>query len=363
MRTKLFSLFLVFMMVPAISMAGNEFTGKHTKQKKIKKEFTVSANDLLKIENSYGNVDLTTWDQNRVVIEVVVTTSGNDEKEVMDRLKEIDVDFYQGNNMVRAVTEIEENSGSWWNKLFDFNSGVSMEINYRVKAPVKNPVDLSNDYGSISVDKLTGNAEISCDYGRLMIGDLLGDKNVLSFDYTQNSNIHYIKNGHIRADYSEFTIEEAGSLDIAADYTEGHIVKVEHLVFNNDYGSIQVDRIRDLEGRGDYLGVKLGQLYRSAEIAMDYGSLSILKLMPGLKTLQISSDYTGIRLGYDPEAAFNFEISTSYGNVDGFDEGFTLNKKHESGGDHFYSGYHLSDKTGANIAIETSYGNITLNEK
>ena len=70
-----------------------ELTGKHTKEKKIKKEFKVSADSNLKLNNSYGNVDITTWDENRVVIEVIIKTNGNDEDKVEKRLEEINVAF------------------------------------------------------------------------------------------------------------------------------------------------------------------------------------------------------------------------------------------------------------------------------
>mgnify|MGYP003655960268 FL=1 len=53
-----------------------DFNGKHTREKTIKKEFNVNANALLKINNSYGNLNITSWNENRVVIEVHIKTNG-----------------------------------------------------------------------------------------------------------------------------------------------------------------------------------------------------------------------------------------------------------------------------------------------
>ena len=72
--------------------------------------------------------------------------------------------------------------------------------------PVKNSVNLSNDYGNIILDRVDGHAKISCDYGRLDLGELRGRNNQLSFDYTSKSEIGYMNSGEIRADYSGFTI-------------------------------------------------------------------------------------------------------------------------------------------------------------
>lgn len=362
MKTILYKALLLFFMVPAVACAEGDLKGKYTKQKKIKKEFSVSAKDLLKIDNSYGNIDIVTWDQNRVEIEVLVKTNGNDEEKVEKKLREIDVIFNQSGGQVSAQTIFEKPSGgSFLSALFGGSSNVSMEINYRIKAPVTNRVDLSNDYGSINLDKLKGDARISCDYGRILIGELHGSNNELSFDYTRNSSIGYIKRAKINADYSEFTIDEAGTLDLVADYTDSKILKVENLSFRNDYGSLKVDRLRNIKGQGDYLGIRLGLVYSTLDINMDYGSLVIDKMMPGLKEMSINSDYTGIKIGYDRNTPFSFEVKTEYGGVKGINNNnFTVNKRNQSGSDNYFEGYHGAENSGGRIKINSSYGSVSF---
>ena len=51
--------------------------GKYTKEKTIKKEYQVNADALLKVNNSYGNLNITSWSENRVLIEVHIKTNGN----------------------------------------------------------------------------------------------------------------------------------------------------------------------------------------------------------------------------------------------------------------------------------------------
>ena len=361
MKTKLYNVLIALLLVPAVSFATPEFKGKYTKEKKVKKEYRVSAQDLLKIDNSYGNIDITTWDQNMVVIEVFIKTNGNDEEKVQKRLDEIDVAFNKTSGGVSAETILHKSDKSWWSNLFGDSNNVNMEINYRVKAPATNNVDLSNDYGSINLDKLKGNAVISCDYGRLLIGELLGSNNVLNFDYTRNSNIGFVKRARINSDYSEFTIDEAGTLEVSADYTDSHILKVENISFNNDYGSIKIEKLKNLKGQGDYLGVKLGLVYGMVNLEMDYGSLAIEKIMPSLKEMDIETDYTSVKIGYDKEAPFSFDINTSYGGVKGVDNnGFTINKRNQSSGDNHYQGHYLSGNAGARLTINSSYGSVSF---
>lgn len=366
MKTTFFKLFVTCLFLPAVVLANPEAPGlgrdgKYTKQKRIKKEFKVSPEDLLNIENSYGNLDITTWDQNRVVFEILIETNGNDEERVQKRLEDIQILFKQNPGEVIAETVLDDSEDSWWSGLFGNNNNVNIKINYIVKAPVTNDMKLSNDYGAINLDKLKGDAAISCDYGRIMIGQLLGDNNILNFDYTQDSHIGFVRKARINADYSEFNLEEAGSVELNADYSESNFQKVENLSFSCDYGSLKAEKVKNLKGKGDYLGVKLGAVYGVVLLEMDYGGLSIEKIMPALRELDLDTEYTSIKLGYDPQAPFSFDIHTAYGDVEGLgEEGFTLNRRHQSGGENHYQGYHLNNSTGGKILVDSSYGSVTF---
>ncbi|MFD1096181.1 hypothetical protein [Salegentibacter chungangensis] len=362
MKTILYKLFFIALLAPGLSFCNNDFNGKHTKQKKISKEYTVAADATLKIDNSYGNIDISTWDQNKVSIEVTIKVNGNDEEKLKKRLDEINVSFNQTSSGVSAKTNFGKENKSWWDELFGGSNNVNMEVNYVVKAPESNNVDLRNDYGGIYIDKLSGNAKISCDYGKIDIGELLGGVNYLNFDYTKNSHIDYVKNAEINADYSEYVIEEAGNLIINADYTSSKVMKAENMKFGCDYGSINVEKVRNLEGNGDYLSTKIGRVFGSLDLKLDYGSASIEKIVESTKSVNIDTDYTGVKIGYDPEQAFSFDLTTSYGSIKGVD-GFEIEKRHESGQKKSFSGYNKSKDNSSKIRINTSYGSISFNQK
>ena len=116
MKTNYFK-FILLLFVSTFSAIAHttdpKLGGRYTKEKKITKEYTVNANALLKINNSYGNVDVITWDQNRITIEVTVKTNGNDEDKVIKKLNDIDVKFQGDATMVSAITEISESNSSW----------------------------------------------------------------------------------------------------------------------------------------------------------------------------------------------------------------------------------------------------------
>ncbi|MCM4158022.1 hypothetical protein DHD80_18680 [Gramella sp. AN32] len=338
---------------------GNDFNGKHTREKKVQKEFSVGAYDNLIIDNSYGNVDIKTWDQNRVTIEVRIKTNGNDEDLVEEKLRDIQIDFNQSSGSVSAKTRFSKDNRSWWKQIFDGSSNINMEINYIVRAPIGNKLDISNDYGGIYIDKTTGNAKINCDYGKIDIGELRGSSNYLNFDYTSKSKIEYITNAEINADYSSYEIGEVGTLIIRADYSDSNIEKVNRLEYNCDYGSISIGKVKELRGNGDYLSTKINRIFTSAEINQDYGSISIEKVIKGTRRIDIETDYAGVKLGYDNEMDFQFDVRTSYGGIDGLNE-LSVKNENNSGTSHSVSGFYGSSSSNGMIKINTSYGSVNF---
>ena len=363
MKTILFKYLTVLLLVsPLFALANNNKPrGKHTKEKTIKKEFSVNSDALLKVNNNYGNLNITSWNENRVVIEVHIKTNGNNEEKVQQKLNEISVDFEASSSMVYAKTRYGEKKNSWgWN--WGKHNNVTMQINYTIKVPIKNSVNLNNDYGNIILDRVDGHAKINCDYGRLEIGELRGRNNQLNFDYTSKSTIGYINSGEIRADYSGFSIEKAGNLNIRADYTNANIGKMKNLDYTSDYGSIEVEEANNVLGNGDYITVKLGKIHGNVTINSDYGSIKINELAADAGDVSIKSDYTGIRIGYNTAYHFNFDITTRYAGVSGKDD-FDINISTEKSSSKHYEGYYGSKGSGNMITLNSEYGGISFTRK
>jgi hypothetical protein len=357
----LFKTLILLLCFPALVMASNEdgkFKGKYTKEKTVNKEFTVNPNAGLEVSNMYGNIDIVTWNENRTVFEVHIKANGNDEAKVQEKLNEIRIEFTKNSSLVTAKTMFSEKTkwNSWWGK---DNKKVSVEVNYIIKLPVGNSVDLNNDYGAISLNELDGNANISCDYGQLNIGELRGENNYLNFDYTSNSTIEYMKNGKINADYSGFTLEKVGDLELNADYTQSEVVEALDVKYNCDYGKVTIGQAEDVIGSGDYVTNRLGTISGSVNLNTDYGSIRINRMTATAKNVKINSNYTGIKLGFDSGYSFNFALDLSYSGFHG-DESVTVSSKSVQNSKKQYSGYHGIKNSGNKVSINSDYGSITF---
>lgn len=347
----------MFMVLPMLSLAG-PINGKwdYEKTKTIKKEFDVNADASLSIKNKYGNVDVISWDQNRVEIEVTITVSGNNESKVIDRLSKINVNFESSKSAVSAKTNIENNSKGWYNS----NNKMNYQINYKVKVPVTNSVGLENDYGTISLNEIKGQAKIDCDYGKILIGNLYHENNTINIDYTSDSEIELINGGTINADYSKFRIVKAKKIELNADYTDSEFGQMEDLTFACDYGKLEVEGANNIQGNGDYVTIRIGTIYKNLSIDADYGGIKVDKLMKGFENVSIHSDYAGVKIGMDKDISFNFIGKSSYGGFDIEGEDVTYLKKVVKSNSKYYEGFVKQQNSGAKVDISSEYGSIKL---
>lgn len=359
LRFKYILCLLLLIPLYGITLAhGGGMKGKYTEEKTIKKEFAVNADALLKIKNSYGNLNLSSWDQDQVLIEVHIKTNGNNEEKVKERLAQIDVAFENSTSMVAATTQLGERNSGWgwkWGK----RNNVNIQVNYTIKLPVKNSINLTNDYGNIYVDRVDGHAKISCDYGKMIIGELRGRNNKLRFDYSSRSTFEYINSAEIIANYSGFTIEKAGDLKVNADYTNALVKSMGNLNYTSDYGAMEVESLQSVSGNGDYIGIKLGQVSGDVSVIADYGSIKIGTLMPTAGDVNIKSEYTGIKIGYHPDYNFVFDIDTEYGGVSGLND-FELQISNVKSSQKYYSGHYGKANSGNTINISSQYGGVNF---
>jgi hypothetical protein len=357
MNKKIQLLVAIFMVLPMLSMANPEKKKwDHEKSKTIKKEFDVNANALLNIRNKYGNVDVISWDQNRIEIEVTITVSGNSESKVIERLSKINVNFESSRSEVSAKTMIENKSKSWYSS----GNKMNYEINYKVKVPITNSVDLNNDYGTISLNEIKGRAEINCDYGKILIGNLFHEDNSINIDYTSDSEIELMNGGSINADYSKFTVVKAKKIELNADYTDSVFENIEELTFVCDYGKIEVGSANAVDGQGDYLTMRFGTIYKRLDIRADYGGIKVDKVMKGFERIDIHTDYAGIKIGLDDGISFDFMAKLSYAGFDYDGDDMTYLNKVVKSSSSYYEGFVNKENSGSAIEISSEYGGVKL---
>jgi len=270
----------------------------------------------------------------------------------------ITINFENSAKKVFAKTVFEKKgSKSWWR--WNKNNSVNIEVNYTIKVPVTNSIDINNNYGGVFIDKIEGQAKIDCDYGKMEIGELLGNNNQLNFDYSNNVFIDHLKNGRINANYSSFTIEKAGDIDLNADYTKSHFITANNIDYSCDYNTLIIDNVNNVKGNAEYLSLKLGEVSGEVDVKADYGAVKIVKLLPEAKNIYIQSEYARIKLGIHQDYNFKFDITLDYGHLKDI-EGFQYHKKRVQNTSKYYEGFYLDANSTNTITISSEYGGVSF---
>ncbi|PQJ78031.1 hypothetical protein [Polaribacter porphyrae] len=355
----IYKITFLFLCIPFLTNA-NIDKKKHEKSKKINKEFTVNSDAKVAINNRYGDLKITTWDKNKVEIEVIITVKSDDLDRVENMLENIDVEFESSSNYVSAKTILEKEQRGWsfWKR----NKNVSYKINYTIKMPKSNSVDLDNDYGSIFLDNINGQASINCDYGKISVGQLNAKNNDINLDYCSSSNIGFMKSGNLNADYSKITIEEAEYIKSNTDYSTAKFEKIGSLDFNADYGSISVDEATNVTGNSDYASMRFGTIFKNLKIDTDYGGISVKRLVAGFESVDIDGQYAGIKIGVDEDAVFEFEMDLQYAGLRSSSDKMEFFKKISKTTKKHYEGKFGNGNSNSKLKIRSQYGGVSIKE-
>ncbi|AWH85452.1 hypothetical protein HYN59_10135 [Flavobacterium album] len=351
MRTIKHNVILLLLALPALAFAWDgdgPMNGKIIKEKKISKSYSVNNNAGLRVNNQFGSVYVTSWDQDQTVIDVVIKVSGDKEDLVNKRLNSITINFEATKALVSARTEIGNFSGR----------NTNMEINYTIKIPKKGAIDISNQYGNTIVGKIYGRGQLNCQYGDLSIDELNSDMNSINLQYSGTSKINYIKSADVNVQYSGFSLTKAGSLKLKGQYTGMNIGEVQDITYKTEYGDLNIKKGGKITGGGDYSALRFGYVTGIFNTTCNYGEVRIGGMDNDVKNIAINATYSAVNITYNDAAPFDFELSTEYGGIRGL-SGFRISDKKEKDNKLYYKGYYKN--AGVNrIFIKNEYGDINL---
>lgn len=309
----------------AVCMAGavSSFASKEY-SRTIDKSFTISNGGKVEIINKYGNIDIRPSDGNEVTFHIEIKVDANSQDKANDILNAIDVNFYDNRDYVKAETSYE-NMDKFWNKLKKWGNN-SYEVNYFVKAPPHVELDLQNKYGNIHAEDSENDVEIDVKYGNFTLGsvknlDLVigyGNGEVVSADDVEldikygKLEIQKAQNVDVESKYSTVIIESAKEVVTRTKYDEYRLGDL--TVFRNEgkYDKIRMEHVNDIRITTDYTNIEIEDIRNNGEFDLKYGSLQVHDLTSAFEEIDITSNYTDIRMESDSDASFSYDIDTEY---------------------------------------------------
>lgn len=270
----------------------------------INEQIKVNSSALLKVKNKYGNISCSNWDQQSVAIKVTVNVEAGSQKEADKILNSVSVKLNYTSSLIEAETKF---GSSWGNSKNNY-----MSVDYQIMMPAAIKVDLDNSFGAITMDEVNDKAIIFSAYGSLTANKFLGNENRINVEFGKG-NVNEVKSGNINVKYSNFTLGHGGTIKADFKYSDFEVEKIENLDINIEGGKLKANSISTLIGTTKFTDVKVFVINSSVDISLEYGNVNIIELKPEVSLVDISSKFSGIKIGISPQNTYKLSAKTSFG--------------------------------------------------
>ena len=366
-------LFFVFLTIISIRLFGSDIVRKEY-IKEINKEFSTTADGEVNIFNKYGTVDIKSWNENRVKIEVKIIVNARNQDDANDVFDRIDINFNSRSGYVSAETSIAsaKSSSFWW--FWGTNSSADYQIHYLVYMPKTNALKLETKYCDATMDYLSGGAELEMKYGDFDSEGFGG--NVSMYLSYGKGKIMTLKNLDGELSYGRLVLPTCHDVDLDSKYSKVKIAKGGDLTVNSKYdtyilGDIRrmkvvgrysdysINQIDDIYFDGKYSDIKIELLVNNGDFESKYGNIIITNLEDGFGLIELDGKYTDFKVGTEMAKAFCLEAESEYGDITVSDK-LKVKENVKEGNSQVISAYLTSHACSSRIFSIIKYGQLKI---
>lgn len=314
---------LLMLLVLFCSVSGWAAKQESIKKKEINKSFNVGKNDILQVDNRYGNITVTHWSKSEVSIRVVIEAKARNDEKAQAIIDRVNIRMEKMGNTVSAVTSLRSQNGNG-------GSNESFTINYYVNMPSELTCDLTQKYGNIIMpENNKGKCDLHVKYGNLNGGNFTGP---LSIDVQYgNMDISDVDNATLDLAYcGKSSIRNGSQLNIDSKYSNLSLGNVRKMNTEAKYGDIHIDRLDNGYMELKYGNCKIDELKQGFTVdELSYSTLTIKDLASNFDKVNVDARYGNLNIYIDVNASFRVVANNmKYGNckVQG---GFSIQRRNQ----------------------------------
>lgn len=343
--------------------------------KTINREFGTSGDGTTALYNKYGTVNVKTWPNNSVKIDITIVVSAKNQREADETFKNINVNFTNTWGYVKAETMIAEGMnygvGNWWPTK---TCGDDFKINYEVWMPATNQLDLKNRYGNAWVAALKGKLIAEIKYGELRTEAISNDADLnLGYGkawlaqvnnlYGQSSyselNIAVARDIQLDTKYSETKIDKANNLRITSKYDDFIFGNVEELRLQTKYANLRSNSVRSAFITAQYSDMDFTNVREGMDADMCYGTLDIDALSRNFSNVNVVGKYTGVVVAVERGTAYRFDAEVDFADAHVPNAAMVKNRS-DSGNRETVKGYLGNEGAKGMVKARLTYGDFVI---
>jgi hypothetical protein len=284
-----------------------------TAQRVLTKNFTVSDNTTLKIDNTFGEITISEWDKNEISFTVTIKATTKKQSTSQELVDKVVIDFKQEKDLVSAITNCPSQKGK---------CNCTYNIDYQISVPKNISYDLINKHGDITMENATGNvnialmygnfsgnefkgnSKINISYGKLSVKRLSGTNDELTGMYGKNLSVSEANGLKINVKHSKLFIRTAKQLSIENEHSDFEISNAEKIqLIKSFYGNYEIGEVKELLSKDAdswYTKLEINRLTGTLSVSsLTYGKLTIHNIMPSFENIDITAIRTPIKMTLD----------------------------------------------------------------
>lgn len=343
--------------------------------KTINREFNTAADGTTALYNKYGNVNVKTWQNNSVKIDITIVVSAKSQREANETFKNINVNFTNAWGYVKAETMIAEGMnygfGNWWPTK---TCGDDFKIHYEVWMPATNQLDLKNKYGNAWVAPLKGKLIAEIKYGDLRTEAISNDADLNLAN--ANAWLTNVYNLYGQASYSELRVVQANNIQLDSKFSKTKVEKANNLRITSKSDNFDLGVVQELRLQTKYANLKsasVGSAFITAQYsdvdfaavhdALDadlcYGNLRVDVLSRSFSTVNVVGKYTGVVVVVERGAAYRFDAEVQYADAQ-VPQSATVKNRSDSGRLEAVQGYLGSESAKGMLKARLVHGDLVI---
>lgn len=277
--------------------------------KSISEKFKVTSNVNIDIDNKYGQVIITTWDKDSVVVNVEVTAYGKNNSDTQKNLNRVDFDFNQVSNFITIQTVFDRSSGAFkevFRNIGDYSKSLlsknKLQIDYEIFIPEKAALDLENKFGDVYINKYAGQLKLVMSHGDLKANDLTGNSRIdLSFG---NASFRNLQDAELKLRAAEVEIKKTANLTLICNSSKVNVEEAFSMKVDSRNDRIEIGRIQVIQGKGVFSKFRLGDVESLIDLDLSYGDVRANLIRSKFSKVEIESRSTDIELFVSDKSSF-----------------------------------------------------------
>jgi len=257
-------------------------------------------------------------------------------------------------------TEFDKDFGSKLNRM---NSGnKSFEINYTVNMPHNIPVDLSNKYGSIFLDRISAASKIAVKYGNLKANDISSENKSpmteVMLGYS-DANVEICSWLKLTMKYSKINIEESKALVILSKYSKVNVDRGSSIVTESKYDEYNIGTIANFVTDAGYSDFRFKSIGKKLHAETKYSDVRVGYIPASFDEIKIINAYGSYNLGVEDGASYKIKGIAKYGSIS-YPDNSRVNRFQETSSLEVEGRVGSNENAAAKVIIETRYGSVKL---